>query len=113
MRRPRLMGGFSLIELMISVAIVGILAALAVPTWAAATAKARQTEAKAGLKAIHTLELGYWGENHTFGTLSQIGFVNEGSSNYGYMIANGSGGVIPPKGVVMDVGGSYGSLFSN
>lgn len=86
--------GFSLIELLITVAIVGILAAIAVPSFAAAVARTRQAEGKAGLAAIHTLEVGYFAEESRFGSLSEIGFVNEGAGRYGYVIADGS--FVPP-----------------
>jgi len=86
--------GFSLIELLITVAIAGILAAIAVPSFAAAVAKSRQVEAKAGLSAIHTLQIGFFAEGTRFGSLTEIGFVNEGAGRYGYVIASDSS--IPP-----------------
>jgi prepilin-type N-terminal cleavage/methylation domain-containing protein len=110
MRSPLRRRGFTLIEILVSVAIIGILAALAVPAWAAAAAKARQTEAKAGLKAIHALETAYFAENGEYGTLVAIGFVNEGSARYGYMISDDDGGVVPPDKEVLDTGGGLGSF---
>ncbi len=48
--------GFTLIELMIVVVIIGILAALAIPRFMQATVKSRQSEAKGILKQIYTME---------------------------------------------------------
>ena len=58
--------GFTLIELMIVVAIIGILASLAIPTLAKYVIKAKQTEVKANLTAIYTAQLTYFTENNHF-----------------------------------------------
>ena len=58
--------GFTLIELMIVVAIIGILASIAVPNFMKFQARARQSEAKANLKAIFEIVKAYWGEAGTF-----------------------------------------------
>ena len=52
--KRRLQKGFTLIELMIVVAIIGILAAIAIPNFLKFQAKAKQSEAKANLKAFYT-----------------------------------------------------------
>ena len=54
--------GFTLIELMIVVAIVGILAAIAIPNFLRFQAKSRQAEAKANLGAIYTALEAFRGE---------------------------------------------------
>jgi len=58
--------GFSLVELMIVVAIIGILAGLAVPKFNLFQAKARQSEARANLSNIYTLQQSYYGSNDVY-----------------------------------------------
>ncbi len=52
--------GFTLLELMIVVVILGILAAMAIPRFIAVTTKTKQSEAKLILKQIYSNERIYW-----------------------------------------------------
>ena len=54
--------GFTLIELMIVVAIIGILAAIAIPNFLQYQMKSRQSEAKTNLQAIKTSEVAFQAE---------------------------------------------------
>ena len=58
--------GFSLLEVMIVVVIIGILAALAYPSLEGYLLRAKQTEAKVSLSAIYTAQKIYFATNQTY-----------------------------------------------
>jgi prepilin-type N-terminal cleavage/methylation domain-containing protein len=58
--------GFTLIELMIVVVIIGLLAAMAIPRFMAANTRARQAEAKSNLKQIYIMQRAYRQEYDTY-----------------------------------------------
>lgn len=82
MRQPSLepnVSGFTLVELMVVVALVGILAAIAIPQYSKFTAKARQAEAKINLAAAYAILQSYAAENGSYTLcLRQAGYVPEG-----------------------------------
>ena len=83
--------GFTLIELMIVVAIIGILAAIAIPNFLKFQAKSKQSEAKTNLKAILTAETSYFGEYNTYGLFSTVNWAPVGTRQlYAYFIADGT-----------------------
>ncbi len=87
--------GFTLIELMIVVAIIGILAAIAIPNFMNYQCKAKQSEAKSNLGNIRTAEEAYYAEKDSYGgTLADIGFDVKGTDKqvYSYgLTASGTG----------------------
>jgi type IV pilus assembly protein PilA len=86
----KLLKGFTLIELMIVVAIIGILAAIAIPNFVKFQCRSKQSEAKGNLKAIYVAEEAYRGEYDVYwATLSSIGFQAKGGKiRYSYTTSN-------------------------
>lgn len=72
--------GFTLVELMVVIVIIGILAALAIPKFMGATNKTKATEFKPILKQIYTLQEAYKQEHDTYGKLTEIGFDKPSTS---------------------------------
>ena len=80
--------GFTLIELMIVVAIIGILAAIAIPNFLRFQAKSKQSEAKTNLGGIFTAETSYFAENNGYQDLGVISWAPIGSSvRYAYAMS--------------------------
>jgi len=78
MRMYRDESGFTLIELMIVIVVIGILATLAVPKYMTVTRKAKESEAKMVLSQLHSLQEAYYRENDTYATtLEDLGFEQE------------------------------------
>src|SRR5689334_4379416 len=87
--------GFTLVELMVVVAIIGILVAVAIPQYSKYQAKARQSEAKTALGAVYTAEQSFSVENGSYTScLAQIGATRTGNSFYYSYGFNGAGGAL-------------------
>jgi type IV pilus assembly protein PilA len=80
--------GFTLIELMIVVAIIGVLAPIAIPNYISYQKKAITAEAKAQLRHILTLEATYYHLKLTYGNLSNIHWAGPtGKTRYAYSLS--------------------------
>ncbi len=93
--------GFTIIELMVVVLIIGLLAAIAGPNFLRYQAKSRQAETRANLSGIYVAEMAFYSEMLRFSNANEIGFRLEGMNRYTYriMATAYAGGVIIPGAV--------------
>lgn len=71
--------GFTLIELSITIAIIGVLAAIASTSYQTYAMRARRSEAKVGLRSVFLTQTAYFGEFSIYGdTFSEIGTPIDG-----------------------------------
>jgi type IV pilus assembly protein PilA len=85
--------GFTLIELLVVIIIIGILSAIALPSFLNQANKARESEAKQYAGSMNRAQQAYFLEKTTFTTeLGNLGLgIQSQTTNYQYFIAAGSG----------------------
>jgi type IV pilus assembly protein PilA len=75
--------GFSLIELMVVVAIIGLLAAVAIPQFSKFQNRAKQAEAQSTLTSIYTAETAFFAQYASYyGGLATVGYSPTGRLRY-------------------------------
>ncbi|ARV58263.1 general secretion pathway protein GspH [Nostocales cyanobacterium HT-58-2] len=89
--------GFTLIELLVVIIIIGILSAIALPSFLNQANKARQSEAKTYVGSMNRAQQAYYLENNSFAKNADFGKLGLGvatqTENYKYNIADGTSGV--------------------
>ena len=83
--------GFTLIELLVVIIIIGILSAIALPSFLSQVNKARGSEAKVNLSAINRTQEAYYLENQEFANnLDDLKLGIRDTSNYVYHVYTSS-----------------------
>jgi type IV pilus assembly protein PilA len=96
--------GFTLIELMIVVGIIGILVTIAAPNFSRYQSKARQSEAKIAMSAVYGAEKSFYSEYAAYmGSMDAIGYAPEGNKRF-YEVGWSPGA--PPANAVSGYAGS-------
>ena len=90
LERPREVAGFTLVELMVVIAIVSVLASVAIPRYTKFVFQARRSEAYLGLKGIHLAQQTFYAETGRYGaTFNEIGFELDGGDSVDANIIDG------------------------
>lgn len=87
--------GFTLIELMIVIAIIGVISAVAFPSYNSYMTKSRRADAKIALTKMADAQERYYLQNSTYTvTVTDVGGADSDDGNYTLSIAAGADGIL-------------------
>ncbi len=104
--------GFTLVELLIVVAIIGVLSTIGIPSFRRMVQKSKKSEAKVNLGGLYTAEQAFFSEYGAFGNnITKIGFTVDGNpANLMYRVGffsaancTGQGAILPATAAATDV----------
>ncbi|HEY4319662.1 MAG TPA: prepilin-type N-terminal cleavage/methylation domain-containing protein [Gemmatimonadales bacterium] len=98
--------GFTLIELLIVVVIIGILAAIAIPKFAATKDKAKLAAVRTDIRNLETSEEAYFSDYNTYGDLGQV------QAAYQYQLSAGNTMTVTPSTTGYSVGANNATITS-
>ncbi len=102
--------GFTIVELLIVIVVIGILAALVITTFTGIQQRARNTERETDIKAVHGLLEAYYAQKGAYPTLAQI---NDSDWRDVNMKGMDPGALKDPKGANNTLGSSAATATSN
>ena len=85
MKRPAY--GFTLIEILLAVAVIGIITAVALPNYSAYVTRAKLTEAFSALSGMQPNAEQFWANNRTFANMAPL---PPDTANFTYALGNAS-----------------------
>jgi prepilin-type N-terminal cleavage/methylation domain-containing protein len=112
--------GFTLVELLIVVAIIGVLSTIGVPTFRRMIQKSKKSEAKVNLGGVYTTESAFYAEYNYYGNnLTRMGFEIDGSASsliytVGYYTAAcaNSAAINPPTGTTLAINAAFPAYYT-
>lgn len=101
----KIMKGFTMLELMVCIAIIAILSSMSIPSFMKLQARAKQAEAMTNLRNVYSMEKAYLQEFSIYSTnVALLGFAPERGNRYRYILS--SAGILEDRSGTQPLGSS-------
>jgi type IV pilus assembly protein PilA len=88
----KIMKGFTMLELMVCIAIIAILSSMSIPSFMKLQARAKQAEAMTNLRSLYSMQKAYLQEFSVYSTnVAVVGFSPERGNRYRYYLSTFGG----------------------